>query len=92
MYTGAAAGYASALVAAAAVVFVVNEELGRDLRLLDLGDVPLTVFAVRGCFVVAALEIECLSSFSVSAIALINSSSAQMRSNLALHVSAPPGQ
>ena len=34
------------MVAAAAVVFVVNEELGRDLGLLDLGDVPLTVFAV----------------------------------------------
>ena len=48
MYTGAAAGYVSALVAAAAVVFVVNEELGRDLGLLDLGDVPLTVYAVQG--------------------------------------------
>ena len=48
LYTGAAAGYASAMVASAAVVFVVNEELGRDLGLLDLGDVPLTVYAVQG--------------------------------------------
>ena len=90
VYTRAAASSASALVATSATpaaVRDVNDELVRDLCLLKLGDVPLVGSADKGPTNVSALEIDCLASFSYSAKPLIDSSSAQKRSNFVLQAS-----
>ena len=76
-----------ALFAASAALHCINDEFVRDLGPLDLGDVPPVECAAEEITVVAALEIVRLASLSVSATALIDSSSAQMRSNQALHAS-----
>ena len=63
---------------------VVNAALVRDVGSLELGDVPPAGDAAEGLSTVVALEIDRLASFSASLIVLIDSSSAQMRSNLVL--------
>ena len=72
VHTGDAAGSASALVVASGP--------------LELGEVPPTEYDAEGFAVITALEIDCLASLSASAIALIESSSAQrVRTSLCAH-------
>ena len=70
-----------------AAVLVVNDEFVRDLGSLELGDVPHTEYDAVGFTVIVVLEIDCFGSFSASVVALIDSSSAKMRSNLVLQTS-----
>ena len=56
VYTGAAAPFVSALVAASAAVLVVNHELVTDHGPPELENVPPAACAAEGFTVVAALE------------------------------------
>ena len=58
-----------------------------------VADVPLAGWVTDGLTVVVALERYCLASFSTSGVAMIEFSTAQVRSNSKLHApKCPPGK
>ena len=83
----AAAWSAVALVAVSPVVLGSDDGLVLGIGPLELDDDPPAECDAERVSVVVALDVACLTSFSASAVALIGSSSLQMRSNANLHAS-----